>query len=66
MICLLEQIERPMLFILTGGHIFRNPQNMAAQAGLTYRQSVQDFSHKNWILLTVESIFYPRDTRLKS
>ena len=66
MICLLRQIERSMVFILSIGITIRNPQILAAQGELAYRLSVQVFSHKHWILLTVESIFYLRDTRFES
>ena len=66
MICLLRQIERSMVFILSIGITIRNPQILAAQGELAYRLSVQAFSHKHWILLTVESIFYLRDTRFES
>lgn len=66
MICLLRQIERSMVFILSIGITIRNPQILAAQEKLAYRLSVQFFSHKHWILLTVESIFYLRDTRFES
>jgi hypothetical protein len=66
MICLLRQIERSMVFILSIGITIRNPQILAAQGELAYRLSVQFFLHKHWILLTVESIFYLRDTRFES
>ena len=66
MICLLRRIERSMVFILSIGITIRNPQILAAQGELAYRLSVQFFSHKHWILLTVESIFYLRDTRFES